>query len=755
MIVLLACITFAVYSPVLKAQFLNWDDPKHITANVNVQAFDMTHIKALFQETVNDVYIPLTTLSFAFERHVFGDSPVVVHLDNLILHMAVVALVFLFAQGLGLPLWTAALGTLIFAIHPMRVESVAWATERKDVLYAVFYMAALLSYQKQKGVLTFIFGALSMLAKPMALSLPLILLLMDWFKGDQITWRTVLAKWPYVLMVALIGWLTYQHHVRMPVQGLGKAALTGLWTFTFYIKQFFVPLVSLPIVLLPKPVALGNWAFLSSVLMSAALMAGLWRWRGNKIFVFAFAFYALSIFFLLRLDDQKDINIVADRFMYLPGLGFCFLTAWAIERVYVFLKTQEAVIRFLYSVAVVCLLAGLGFLTYQQTFVWQDTVSLWRHQIRVAPHAIAYNNLANTYLENETYKHDDALIIDTYQQAIRHDEKFLDAYYNLGRFYQDKLQLTDALAWYNKALAIDPKYKNALFSAAQAYEQLNQPKETINAFNQLLKAYPDDEDVYINIIEAYGRAVERNPKELVYQEKREEILTAFEQLSKRKAYNAVDYFNLGFLYEQVGGKEEATRYYVKAVTLQPNYAQALYNLANLYQGAGDFKTAMALYSRLVHFHPKFTLGFLNMGVIFNALGDQEKARQMYEKVISLDPENSIAYFNLGYLSENSGELKDALGHYEKAIDLDPKNAEAYYNLGNVYAKLGQNGEAIAAYLKTVEINPTHQDAFVNLSILSFKSRDFQSAIAYLQKAQDLGYTVPEEYLKTLEPYRKK
>jgi superkiller protein 3 len=143
-----------------------------------------------------------------------------------------------------------------------------------------------------------------------------------------------------------------------------------------------------------------------------------------------------------------------------------------------------------------------------------------------------------------------------------------------------------------------------------------------------------------------------------------------------------------------------------------------------------------------------------MGIILNASGDQAKARQCYLKVVELDPNNGDAYFYLGYLSESQGELSEAVNYYEKAVEVAPKNAEAYFNLGNVYASLGQNGEAIASYLKTVGINPRHQDAYVNLSVLSFKSRDFQGAIHYLEAAQTLGYNPPAEYLKTLEPYKK-
>jgi tetratricopeptide (TPR) repeat protein len=144
-----------------------------------------------------------------------------------------------------------------------------------------------------------------------------------------------------------------------------------------------------------------------------------------------------------------------------------------------------------------------------------------------------------------------------------------------------------------------------------------------------------------------------------------------------------------------------------------------------------------------------------MGIIYNALGASDKALHLYRKVISMDPNNAGAYFNLGYLNESAGELREALNNYEKAVENDPRHAEAYYNMGNVYATLEQYPEAIASYLKTVSINPNHENVYVNLSILSFKAKDFQGAIRYLEEARLLGYNPPAAYLKTLEPYRKK
>jgi len=125
---------------------VSWDDPIFLTENRDVRGLNAEHIKAMFGHTVNQTYVPLTSLSFAIEHHFFGYNPFVYHLDNILLHLAVCALVYLFCLQLGLSRLSAGIATIIFGLHPLRVESVAWVTERKDVLYAFFYMLALNHY---------------------------------------------------------------------------------------------------------------------------------------------------------------------------------------------------------------------------------------------------------------------------------------------------------------------------------------------------------------------------------------------------------------------------------------------------------------------------------------------------------------------------------------------------------------------------------------------------------------------------------
>jgi tetratricopeptide (TPR) repeat protein len=479
---------------------------------------------------------------------------------------------------------------------------------------------------------------------------------------------------------------------------------------------------------------------------SGLLAALLVVWKINRRWVILFS--------LLFFISEPAVFLVWGpfRFYGLYALAFmgCLLLAKGTDRFYVFLKTQESIIRILFWAAVSALCAAVILTSVSEIGLRRDAMTFWVYEARIHPSAQVLNDLADVYYAAKKL----SLAHENYQKAVNINPKSITAYQGMARIAQENGSWEDVVDNDRKIINLNPQLPQSYLSLADAYRALGDSRQAVETYSRLLSIFPDDEKIDIKVIEAYGRAIADNPQDDLYKEKREEVLADFEQLSKRKNYNAADYYNLGFLYEQVGGKEEAMRFYTKAVQMKPDYAQALFNLASLNQDAGNYKIALELYGRLVHFHPKNALGYLRMGLIFNALGDQQKARQFYLKVVEVDPDNGDAYFNLGYLSEAQGDLSEAVNYYEKAVEVAPKNAEAYYNLGNVYASLGQTGEAIASYLKTVGINPHHQDAFVNLSILSFKSRNFQAAIHYLEQAQALGYNPPAEYLKTLEPYRK-
>jgi tetratricopeptide (TPR) repeat protein len=486
--------------------------------------------------------------------------------------------------------------------------------------------------------------------------------------------------------------------------------------------------------------------FAGHCICSIALAVSALAWNINKRWVslFTFFFFISPPAVILIWGPYRLYGLYAAAFL------FFLLLSKGTDQFYIFLKNQEAIVRSLFWAAVVVFCGAVVLTSISEFNLRRDALTFWMYELKKHPTSRNMNNLADAYYTSKNF----SKAQEYYQQALTLDPKSVRAYEGQARLAKEEGNWDQAIDFYQRIIALNPRLPQAYLGLGEAFRVLGESPQAVETYSRLLSLFPDDEKIDVKVIEAYGKAIAQDPKDDLYKEKREEVLADFEQLSKRKKYNAADYYNLGFLYEQVGGKEEAMRFYTHAVQMQPDYEQALYNLANLYRDAGNYKIAMALYERLVHFHPKNSLGYLNMGLIFNASGDGPRARQFYLKAIDLDPDNGDAYFNLGYLSESQGELREAVNYYEKAVEVSPKNAEAYYNLGNVYASLGQNGEAIASYLKTVGINPRHQDAFVNLSILSFKSRDFQGAIHYLEDAKALGYNPPVEYLKTLEPYRK-
>lgn len=221
-LVLVLAITFCVFSYTLHNGLLNWDDGAHLWGNPLVRSLSLENIVRIFTTDTARNYIPLTIFSFAVEYHWFGLNPLVYHLTNLVLHLAVTGLLFLLALRMGLSATGAGLAALLFGIHPLHVESVAWVTERKDVLYAFFYMLAIIfwwSYitdgRRMSYVYSVLFGALSVLAKPMALSLPLVLCLFDWLRQRPLR-QTVMEKIPHVLCIVPVVGITFVMNIRFP-----------------------------------------------------------------------------------------------------------------------------------------------------------------------------------------------------------------------------------------------------------------------------------------------------------------------------------------------------------------------------------------------------------------------------------------------------------------------------------------------------------------------------------------------------------
>ncbi|HBO96694.1 MAG TPA: hypothetical protein DE315_06655 [Candidatus Omnitrophica bacterium] len=523
-----AAVVILAYSPSLSNQFVNWDDDAHLLENPFVQSFSLREI---FTTTVNRIYIPLTSLSFATEYHFFKVNPFIYHLDNLLLHLAVTVMALLFGLRCGLSVPAAGLAALIFGLHPAHVESVAWVTERKDVLYAFFYMLAILCYLdhlralKESSAyrrgwafgLTLIFGFLSILAKPSALSLPWILFLLDWFFRRKLTVRSCVEKAYCGLAVFPVAWGTYALLMHTQVVKFPESVLIGIWCFVFYIQKMFYPDYSVLVYHLPAPVALTNPAYAVSVLVFVVLLASLWCFRRNRLFVFANLFYILSIFFLLRADHNVGLNVVGDRFLYLPMLGWCMFLGDFCVNLWTRYRNSFTV-RTAFLLAGTAVLSFLFFQTARQCRVWYNGASLWEHQLRYqgqAATALIYNKIAQAYMQEPDFADNPARVEsaeDYLRKAIAIKPDYAQAYFHLGQLALRKEDFVPARIYFKKTIELDGKHFDAYFQLGRLYDRGGQYDLAIEVFRKAIEAEPDHEGMYRQILNFYEQTAALDPQ---------------------------------------------------------------------------------------------------------------------------------------------------------------------------------------------------------------------------------------------------
>lgn len=503
---ILAIILF-VFSPTLSHGFVSWDDEGHLLENLHVRSLDLDNINKIFHTTVNKTYIPLTIFSFAVEYHWFGYNPFIYHLDNLLLHLGVVALVYVLALRLGLSLVAAALAALLFGIHPMHVESVAWVTQRKDVLYSLFYVLALVHYvgyikdgRASSYVWALLCAVLSILAKPMALSLPLVLCLLDWFLKRRWSFGLLWEKLPFALTIFPVAWWTYALNMRAVELSFPQASLTWLWSMAFYISKFFFPKDLLVLYQLPQPVSFSNPEFILAVGLVLIILFVLYRLKKYRLLLFAAAYFFLSVFFLLRFDSKQDLTFVADRFMYLPSLGICIGLGFAMDWALGHWGKKGREVRLLILGSLVAVLCMLGALAHMQAKRWGDEYLLWSSVNKIQPSSVAYNQLGNYFLNRKDY----ARALENYQRAAELNPRYNKPYSNRGLVFFYLGRYAEAIVDFTKAIEVMPNEAVIAYNnRGYAYWLLGKPKDALNDYDKAIALDPEYSPAYLNRATVY------------------------------------------------------------------------------------------------------------------------------------------------------------------------------------------------------------------------------------------------------------
>ncbi len=596
---LLFAITVAAYGPALRAGFI-WDDDFYVTQNPFLRNLDgLWHIWFSFSPRTQ--YYPLVLTSFWAEYHVWGLNPLGYHLVNVGLHAVAAILLWRVLVKLGLPgAWLAA---AIFAVHPIEVESVAWITERKNVLSAVFYLACTLFYLRflelreagapqgrrfgfYASALLFFIAAL--LSKTVACSLPMALLLVRWWKQGRLRWNDAAPLMPFFAIGMGLGLTTIwieKHYIgargadwSLTAIQRGLIAGRALW---FYAGKLAWP-VSLSFIY-PRweinPRLWWQWLFPIAAL---ALMAGLW-WGQKRL---GRGLLAAALFFAITLAPALGfVNVypmrysfVADHFQYLAGVGLIAAFAAALTRL-------PRVVQF-------AVLAVLGVLTWERGGAYRDVEALWRDTLAKNPDCwIAHNNLGLALETKGEYP--DAKR--EYVIAQRIAPSFPETYNNLGNAAVRERDFETAMMHYRKSIELKPDYAPPLNSLGVLLAMRGQLDEAIDCFRRALRTDPEYARAHNNL----GNALKFQGH---FDEAIQEYAEAYRFDPDRHAYCV----NLGSVSESAGKLSAAVVEYGEALKLAPNDENTLFFLARVEAQTGLKDQAVEHLRRALELRPGFS-----------------------------------------------------------------------------------------------------------------------------------------------------
>src|SRR2546422_9750746 len=521
---LIALVTFAAFLPVLQNQFVDWDDQRNFLDNHHYRGLGWTHLRWMWT-TPQGHYIPLTWMTLGLDYLLWGMNPVGYHLTSLLLHAANAVVFFfvvrrLLARALPSPsehgyalAVSSGVAALVFAIHPLRVESVAWVTERRDVLSGLFYLVAILLYLRacERGargrgwywLSVAVFGC-ALLSKSMVVNLPVVLLILDVYPlrrlGGAIGWsseparRVYVEKIPFVLLAAAASVVAVMAqswvNAAVPLAQLsvpGRLAVSA-YGLSFYLWKMVVPVNLSPLYELPRALSLVTTPFLLSYGLVVAITAIVLALR-RRVPGLPAAWVAYVVILLPVLGTfQSGSQIAADRYTYLAGPG------WAILACAGLLSCSHAT-RFLIPGCAVSLLVGFGVLTWNQVQVWHDSEKLWSHAAAIDPRSPVGQYSLGLALARQR-KLTEA--IEHFKTALQIKPDYPDAHTNVGAALADQGKLAEAIDYYREALQSKPDDALAHYNWGVALARQGKMEEAIGHYRQALQSKPNYAEAHNN-----------------------------------------------------------------------------------------------------------------------------------------------------------------------------------------------------------------------------------------------------------------
>ncbi len=684
--VVLISLVIVVYIPSINGDFV-WDDDLYLTKNPLIYAPDGLR-RIWFSTEVPTQYFPLVYTSFRIEYSLWGLRPTGYHLVNILLHAINAVLLWHVLKFLSFPgSWLAA---VIFAVHPVQVESVAWISERKNVLSGAFYFLTLIAWLKfssheNRWRWVYYFQAvglyaLALFSKTTTATLPIAIILILWLKKERIDRSRLAQILPFALMGLAMGaltiwWERFHQGTRGPDFSLSIAErlLIAGRAFWFYLGKLLWP-VNLCFSYSRwdiNPVDLKQWLWPLAVIVLFGL---LWRWRrktGQGPIISAVFFMATlsPLLGFIALFTFK-FSFVADHYQYLACIGpITILSALLIK--------LRVINRGVSLAATATILIVLSWLSWNQNKIYTDGETLWRDTLHKNPQSwLAHNNLGRLlYSQGKT---DEA--ISHYNEALRLAPEEGLIHSNFGIALAKKGMIQEAIREQQTALRLLPLYPNAHNNLGMVLFLQGLTKDAIGEYAEALRLKPNYAEAHFNM----GRA-------LASVGRMEEADVHFHRAIEIDHDYIDALYNSGCEFLARGKIDEAILYFREALKAESNHLQAYNNLANALTMQGKLREAEEVYRRALQVDRKFADAYLGLGVISFKQVKLDEAEKYFSQALRMKPDFASAHFNLGVIFEMKGMIDSAVSHYREAVRISPSDAEARFRLEKTLRREGTEG----------------------------------------------------------------
>jgi protein O-mannosyl-transferase len=694
----LVILTAAAYWQVGGFEFVRYDDDKYIMENPVVRnGLSVEGIRWAFSSFEHSNWHPLTWLSHMLDVQLFGLDAGRHHQVNLLFHILNSLILFFVLQRMTGALWKSGFVAALFALHPLHVESVAWIAERKDLLSAFFFLLTLLAYQsyaRRQGpwnyLLVVVLFVLGLLSKPMVVTLPFVLLLLDFWPLGRLQFTPsddsapaegaagkrilmlikanrglFLEKIPLLALSAMscVVTIAAQRSAMKPLEAvpLDARILNAIVTYAEYIYRLFVP-VDLAVLYPYRSVTAGQ-VLAAAILLAAVTVLVVYR-RKNRSLMVGWLWYLGTLVPVIGLV-QVGVQASADRYTYIPFIGLFILLTWLAADLSARLPCRAAVL----TAGALLILAGLAAATVSQTRHWVNSETLFAHALQATK---------DNYVVHSNY----------------------------GAWLAGQGRTEDAIRHYNEALRIKPDDGESRYNLANALVRQAKYPEAISRYREVLQAVPDHLMARNNLALC-----------LIQTGDRRAAIEQFEEILRVNPGFEAAKQNLAMLRV---AEEKAKRPAGELPAPGPADGIALEENMRLGQEAvkqGDLDSAVSHFRGAVRSNPNHVPARIGLGLALAYKGDIDGAIQQFRAAIRLDPNNADVQNSLGVALMQKGQLDEAQTHLQRAIKINPRLAKAHNSLGVLLARKGKPDEAVEQFQEALRIDPSNRDAEKNLMLM--------------------------------------